>query len=351
MTDTTTSFLPSYNFSPELNAKYLRKILQLMVQHQIPATPINYAIWYEVVAENNAKLNAVVNALIDEKKPFDSETSFEIYKKYICNATLESFEKINDQIQKIIGQTSTTIKVTHAKADAAQVSFQRNTTLLENITDAHELNAMLQNIIQETRSLAEVTTTMQTKLDKANQELEQMRQELTQVRQVASTDALTGLLNRRAFDQTLTMLLEQSQQKPACLSLLDIDHFKRVNDTYGHIVGDNVIKFIAAVMKKYTQSHHYVARYGGEEMAIIMPDTSKEEARVIAESIRDSMEKSLLKRKDNSEAIGKITVSIGFTVLQADDNAETLIMRADQALYKAKETGRNKVVSAEDYAF
>lgn len=340
----TISFLPHYDFSPALNTGYLRKILQLMVQHQTPATPINYAIWYDVVTEKNPQLSLAVDALLREKSPFDAATSLALYKKYICNTSVASFEKINDQIQTLIGKTSTALQETHTKADSAQLSFQKNTVLLEHVSNADELSVTLQQIIQETHSLTEATQSMQIKLDNAHQELEKMRQELTHVRQVATTDALTGLLNRHAFDQALAALFEQPRQSSTCLCLLDIDHFKRVNDLYGHVVGDKVIQFVAALMKKHANDQHYVARYGGEEMTIIMPDTTRAEAFTISNTIKNALENSVLKRKDNGEPLGKITVSIGISVLQANDNAETFLIRADQALYSAKETGRNKVV-------
>jgi diguanylate cyclase len=153
------------------------------------------------------------------------------------------------------------------------------------------------------------------------------------------------LLNRRAFDQRLTEIIERSEEgETSCLSILDIDHFKRINDTYGHNIGDNVIKYVASLIKKMAASHHHVARYGGEELAIIMPHTSVENALEIAESIRSSLESSRLKRKDNNQPLGTITLSVGVAKLQTGDNAESLLVRADQALYKAKNNGRNRVV-------
>jgi diguanylate cyclase len=125
---------------------------------------------------------------------------------------------------------------------------------------------------------------------------------------------------------------------------MDIDHFKRVNDSFGHLVGDKVIKHIAATIKKQAAEHHLVARYGGEEFAIIMPDTKSAEAYDLLEKIRQVLEVSSLTYKGNTEAIGKVTVSSGIASLQASDGAYSIILRADKALYRAKETGRNKVV-------
>jgi len=338
------SFIPCYDFSTTLNAAYIKQILPLMVRHNVAANPINYAIWYDYVAGNNVKLTEVVNKLISQQIPIDSEISIELYKKHVCNASLESFEKINEHIQKVIAQASISINDTYKKAEITNDSFQKKTLVLENISEATDIKIVLQEIIQETQSLAATSQAMKNKLDEANKEMELLRLELTQVRQMAVTDGLTGLLNRRAFDMTLAEIIEQSEPDKTYLSLLDIDHFKRVNDDYGHTVGDNVIKYVAALMKKHSEDHHYVARYGGEELAIIMPNTSEDKAIEISENIRSSMESSRLKRKDNNQPLHKITLSIGIAQLRAGDDSESLVVRADSALYQAKETGRNKVV-------
>lgn len=339
-----TSLFPVYDFSLAKNSSYLKEILPLMVQHSIAANPINYAICYDFVAGNNPELSKAVNNLFGEQKPFDFDTSIALYRKYICNTSLESFEKINSQIQKVLAQAAGSINATYNKAEETSDSFQKKTAILEAMPETSGIKAILREIILETKSLAETSQAMQAKLIEANKEMDQLRLELDQVRQIAETDGLTGLLNRRAFDQALAKIIDQSEPGSTCLSMLDIDHFKRVNDTYGHTIGDNVIIYVANIMRKHAEQHHYVARYGGEELAIIMPDTTSARALEISENIRLSMEGSRLKRKDNSQPLGTITLSIGIAGLQAGDDVEGFIIRADKALYKAKETGRNKVV-------
>ena len=338
-----TSFLPAYDFSPELNTEILRKILPLMVQNNVPINPINYAIWYDYVLGSNPQLNEVINNLITERKGFDANTSFDLYKKYICNASLESFERINAQIQMIIAQTQESLSDTQIKTYDINQSFVVSSDRLNNLSGDSILHDVLKDILHSTSSLAETSMIMQNSLEEANKKLEEMRSEMDEIRQLAITDPLTGLLNRRAFDQIINELLTPSGST-TCLVLIDIDHFKNVNDTHGHIVGDQVIKYLAALMKKHTEKHHYNARYGGEEMAIIMPNTPLERAMEIAETLRIAMEKSLLKRKDSGIQLHKITISLGVTAIRDDDVTESFIARADKALYSAKDKGRNKVV-------
>lgn len=339
-----TDLLPIYDFSFALNADYLKKIIPLLAQHQIAANPINYAIFYDYVAEQNPSLNTAVDELLSNQIPFDYDTSFALYEAHICNVSLHSFENINEKIHQVLLQATDAIGETYTKAEQTNDSFQKKTAILETTSELAAGRSILKEIIQETRSLAATSRAMQIQLNAANVEMEQLRTELAQVRQIAVTDGLTGLLNRRAFDQTLTEIIEQSGSETTCLSILDIDHFKRVNDTYGHTIGDHVIKYVATLLKKHAEDHHHVARYGGEELAIIMPNTPKQKAIEISETIRLEMEKSRLKRKTDNLTLGQITISIGIAELLSNDNPESFITRADSALYQAKASGRNKVM-------
>ncbi len=321
--------------------------MPLMGQHSIAANPINYAIFYDYVTNSNPTLTEAINNLLAEHKTFDCATSTRLYQKHICNASLEALEKINSQIQKVIAQASGSINETYNKAEETNDSFNKKTAILAKIPESAAIKTILQEIIDETQALAATSQSMQTKLNQANLEMKRLRSELSQVREIATTDGLTGLLNRRAFDDALAQIVAQSPPQKTFLSLLDIDHFKRINDTYGHAVGDNVIKYVASLMKKHAEQHHHVARYGGEELAIIMPNTSKEKAFEITENIRKSMESSRLKRKDNNQPLGVITLSGGISALQFGDDTESFIVRTDKALYKAKESGRNRIAHTE----
>ncbi|PLW82022.1 GGDEF domain-containing protein [Kineobactrum sediminis] len=340
----TKSILPSYDFSLTLNESYRKKIFPFFAEHRIAANPINYALLYDYVAEQNPELNKAIDSLLAESKTLESKKSEELYASFICNASLESFEDINQKIHRVLTRASNAIDETFNKAEQTGESFEQKSALLENTSEVANHQAIFQDIIRETRALAVTTQAMQSELTKANTEMEQLRAELVTVRKVATTDGLTGLLNRHAFDEIMSDIVRGNEKPPVCLAMLDIDHFKQVNDTWGHTIGDNVIRYVAALIKKHVSEYHHVARYGGEEMIIVMPGTSKNAALAIAENIRSDMEKSRLKRKSDDHLLGKITISIGIAELQQNDTAENFVNRADEALYKAKDSGRNKVV-------
>lgn len=338
------SFLPTYSASPQQNSEYIRQMLPLMMKHNVPVDPINYTVWYHYVAGTNGELNKAMDALIRDQAIFDSATTLMLYKTYICNASVEFFEKIYDHLQELIAQTSISANITSEKAAVAGDSFTVTLKKLKTTENEENLKSILLEIILETTQLAEASRVLKNQLENSNKEMDQLRNELVHVREAANTDGLTGLLNRLAFDRLLGELVENPATQNACLAILDIDHFKRINDSFGHLVGDKVIKYFASVMKKHAARHHHVARYGGEEMAIIMPDTTLTEAFNLIEKIRDVLDKSRLKHKGDTETIGKVTVSAGIALLQEVDTAYTFAERADKALYRAKESGRNKVL-------
>ncbi len=320
-------------------------MLPLMLKHNVPVDPMNYAVWYHYVAGINGELTNAIDSLIEDQKPFDTDVTLNLYKKYICNASIDEFEKINNNLLKLINQTSVSINTASEKASVIGDNFNHTLKVLETNDDGSNIKSVLIEIILQTTQLAEASKDLKSQLDETQKEMEELRKELSVVRETANTDKLTGLLNRWAFDKALEELIHNSTPHQACLAILDIDNFKRINDGFGHLVGDKVIKHIAAILKRHAAPHHQVARFGGEELAIIMPDTTLIEAFDFIEQIRLVLDVSRLTYKRNTETIGKVTVSAGIASLQAEDEISHLLTRADKALYRAKETGRNKVVT------
>jgi diguanylate cyclase (GGDEF)-like protein len=163
---------------------------------------------------------------------------------------------------------------------------------------------------------------------------------------LATTDGLTGVLNRRTFNAQLQGRLREALRynRPLSLLLLDVDHFKRVNDTYGHPAGDVVLRGIAALAQNQARETDIVARYGGEEMAVILPETDAQGAHAIAERIRKAAAAGTHATEQGNI---QVTVSIGLATWPGPgDSAEQLLEAADRALYRAKEGGRNRVAAA-----
>ncbi|MBT3203887.1 MAG: GGDEF domain-containing protein [Gammaproteobacteria bacterium] len=178
--------------------------------------------------------------------------------------------------------------------------------------------------------------------------VESLRKELAQVREESLTDALTGIANRKAFDQALEKSFQDNAEKNTsfCVVIADIDFFKKFNDTFGHLVGDKVLRFVAATIKSCVKGKDTAARFGGEEFVLILPDTGMEGAEIVAEQVRKAISKSILRDIKNNEEYGKITISLGIGQFKKGELTNDLLKRADEALYQAKENGRNRVEKA-----
>jgi diguanylate cyclase len=198
--------------------------------------------------------------------------------------------------------------------------------------------------------IVEANNTLHGELNAARNEIVEQQQQLERRTTEARTDALSGLANRRAFDDALQQGLKNAEieNTPMCLMMVDVDHFKKFNDTHGHQAGDAVLRQVAKVLATGARSQDLVARYGGEEFSIIFPNTPMSEASQLAEELRAAV----AQRKFNFEGTElQVTVSAGLAMLEPADSIESLTRRADSALYAAKEGGRNRGFYSEGGAF
>lgn len=199
-------------------------------------------------------------------------------------------------------------------------------TLMEQITSVVQSNRKLENDLVLTKY-----------------ELHQNAQELDRTRTEARTDQLSGLANRKSFEETLSFMISKHNKsggKGFALILADVDHFKRINDTFGHSVGDDVVNRMGVVLKECVRPRDHVARIGGDEFAVLLNNVNFERAQAVAGRIRSTIE---LTNFDIGDQMGKtsITVSMGLTVIRKGDDRQSFFERADKALYRSKEQGRN----------
>lgn len=207
--------------------------------------------------------------------------------------------------------------------------------------------------VQANRSLArsgvsaKPAQSLQNRVDELEHQVELLQQQLEVERRLAQIDPLTAIPNRRAFAARLQAEVARSERSGAPLSLAvwDIDHFKKINDNYGHPFGDDVIRCVAQVIQSHLRESDFSARYGGEEFVALLPDCDAEGARILAEKICQVIQQSgcCLDPIDF-----KLTASCGIATLHGADRDDTLFKRADDALYRAKQSGRNRVVAEND---
>lgn len=331
---------------PKQASEYLRQVIPLLSQQNLAPTPVNYAVFYSYISGSSKALNEVIENILSEKKSFDETMMSELYTKYINGfSTIEQQGNIQRLLEKVMSEASDEIGHVNQGASKFDSTLNKHSTALSSIDDPQAAALIMQQLMQDTREMIKNNAQVQARMQETNEEIAIMKAELESVRAIAEKDSLTGLKNRGAFDKKVEQILNKDDSNNTTLIMLDIDHFKRVNDNFGHLVGDRVIRYVSALLKQVIGKDHHIARYGGEEFAVIIKNKSAAEVLPLAEKIRGSMANSKLQRKGSGETIGQVTLSIGVTTLKSDDDAEAFIDRADQALYQAKQTGRNKVVS------
>ncbi len=201
-----------------------------------------------------------------------------------------------------------------------------------------------QKLLGATKKAQGEIKSAQTQMHEASSRVKQLEQELEETRKQSLIDGLTHLHNRRAFDDTMDDTLEKKGVEwPCSLLMLDIDHFKRVNDTHGHLIGDALLMRLARILEAAIDEKSFAARYGGEEFAVIVGCSTLSTAKDLAEEIRDAVKNSrwTYKREDEARVLSA-TVSIGIAHFRNNDTTESVIGRADKAMYLAKESGRNQ---------
>jgi len=319
-----------------------------MSKYKIPTTPENYATWFHYVAGDRPSLKERIDELIATETEFNDELNWELYEQFMSECNLAQAEKIRQEIQQALNDAS--ISLDDGSNEASHYGevlgkFDESCSSAESISDVYSL---LTEVLQETRQMKHSMERMREDFSQKSEELEKLQQELIEVRTQAATDALTGLSNRATFFDIMQQTLEDEEnlQHPICVVMADIDHFKRINDTFGHLVGDKVIRFVADTLKKSIKGLDTAARYGGEEFTILLPKTRLDDAVTLCNQIREQIANTNLVRTGTRESLGKITISAGVAEYRQGEEMMDFIQRADEALYYSKEHGRNRVTPA-----
>lgn len=336
-----------YSVSVEKSAEYLRQAIPLMSAQAAAMHPISYAVWFEYVSGRNLVLRQEIDLLLKAVKKLDEKTTHELFHRHIADISEQDARRISEGFQKMLTQMADSAEQASLNAGQFGNALEQWTGQLETMDSAHIQDAA--SMLSLSRGMQTSVDALQDQLENSRREVEQLRAEVTKAREDALLDGLTGLTNRRGFDVAMEKLLSSTspdQQGPSLL-IADIDHFKRVNDNFGHVFGDKVIRTVAQVLKDNVKGKDTAARFGGEEFVVLLPDTPLEGARRLAESLRITIEKSRIKRSNSNEIVANITISLGVASYLRDEQSVDFIGRADAALYRSKEGGRNRVTTAD----
>jgi diguanylate cyclase len=334
-----------YELDRNASAELMRLVLQRMSRYTAAFTPFCYAVWYEYLAGINPSLRQEMDGLLAKGGIVDDDVIQKLYEDYVSECNTDAERVIGNDAQRILEDIKNFASDADYRASEYGNHLERSAGLLMQQSEPPELQAVVVDLHQQTVSMQVAMRDLNQNLEQSQKEINILRQQLDHARVEALTDPLTGVLNRRGFELCLMEVLEAAHADgtPTSLVMIDIDHFKKVNDTHGHLFGDKVIRALAEVLKANVKGKDAVARLGGEEFGLLLPDTGVDGAKVLAEKIRQTMERGKIRRVDKNESIGGITISLGLALLiQGEDHAQ-LIDRADKALYASKTGGRNRV--------
>ncbi|MEH6357899.1 MAG: GGDEF domain-containing protein [Pseudomonadales bacterium] len=336
-----------YSDSSAKAAEFLRLTVSYLAKYAIPHSPLNYRLVYESVSGRNDGLKAALEELLTQPGTPSEISLWKLYQRFF-EQDVDALETMRNELRRNI--TSLQGELTNADGDLC--SYAKSLDSFINILDASTLSETVltevEKVIEDTRLMKQSQLCLESQITGVLAEVNTLRQELDQVKQESLTDSLTGISNRRAFDAALehSIQIAREDKTPFCLLIGDIDHFKQFNDTHGHLVGDKVLRFVASILKRCVKGQDTVARLGGEEFAVILPQTHLDGAYAVAEQIRKAISAGRLKNKGSGEVFSTVEISIGVTQFRANDIPNDLIERADQALYRAKDQGRNRVEKA-----
>jgi diguanylate cyclase len=332
--------------APSQSMKVAEAACQAMATHGVMPTPHNYTVWYTYAAGNMPALGQAIDALLTKQTAFTDTINADLYKRYFGSAEdhVDVLET-GGRLQAVIDQVSRYLDDHTGEIGNFGSTLDNISTAIGRSQPQETVRALVADLIKETQSMAKRNYTLETRLGRIANEVTELRENLQVVQREALTDALTGIPNRKFFDTRLQEAVREALNESESLSLLlcDIDHFKRFNDSYGHQIGDQVLRLVARTLSDSVKGRDTPARFGGEEFAIILPRTKLAQAAIVADQIRNGVMRRRFVGKDTRDDYGGVTLSFGVAQYRANEELSELVGRADAALYHAKREGRNRV--------
>ena len=323
-----------------------RDALAAMERLKIAPTPMNFTVWFAYHQGINPELTRDIERYISQGETFSQELCLKLYGKYFDT------DKERDQVLIASHRIETAVgQVISRLGEAGRDSEQHGERLasisgnLEEDQSQDVLRSLITTLSDEVRHMAQRNTQLADAIYSSTQEISDLRNHLQDVRKQGLTDGLTQVANRRAFDIRLGEAIQEAKalQNTFTLIMADVDHFKKFNDSYGHQMGDEVLKIVGKIMTHRLKEDDFVARYGGEEFSVILPDTRLVDGQAVAERLRSALAGKRLRNRRTGDDFGRVTLSLGVTSFVPGDTPQTVIERADKALYQAKREGRNRV--------
>ena len=333
----------------EKASKLAAQAMEKIQAEKLAPIPENFELWYVYFSGENPEITRAIDILIAAQQEINDERCMELHQRFLSDSTE------NERVKQAGDRVQTTIKEVNSIVSNVKDATSKYNSTLSDVSEKLENNASPADIQKAVRAVRESTQDMMQKnvlleeqLSRSSAAMKEMQRDLEQVRKEALTDSLTNLANRKAFDAEIRRVAKEMDELGQTFSLimLDIDYFKSFNDNYGHQVGDQVLRLVARTLIDGVKGRDMASRFGGEEFALILPETNTQGALKVADSLRRAVAGKEVINRNTGDKLGRITLSGGAAQYLPGEDIDDLIERADAALYTAKHNGRNQIAAA-----
>jgi diguanylate cyclase len=328
-----------------------RAAIEAMETGRVWPTPLNFELWLHFVTAPDSPLARAIDDLLKNGETITEAVAEGLAAEFLPKAKLnEEIRDAGDRLNQQLEHIAAAIKMAQKSTDAyGKALAGASDELSSPEMETDDMVRLVQSLAGATKKVQRENASLERRLQASTNEVSRLRQHLEQVRREAMTDALTALANRKALDDSLARLCAEADATgmAMAMAIVDIDHFKRFNDTWGHQTGDQVIRYVASVMARLGEAPRLAARFGGEEFAVLFPHEHMGDIARQLDQIRDEIGSRTLKRRSTNEDLGAVTVSIGIAQYDRGEGPAAFIERADAALYTSKRAGRDRVTCAD----
>lgn len=314
-----------------------------MFQQGLAPTPANYLVWYSFHGRLEPGLCHLMESLLEDNAKLGQPTMDELHGQFFdVEREARSLQDMATRLESAVGDAIRLVD--GARRDALQYGGTLAKATDRLTTEPEGLGALLLRLVAETREVSRRSDAAARRLTETARRTQALQSELAEARRLATTDPLTGLGNRRLLEEALQNGLAATAEVPLALVMLDVDHFKAVNDSHGHPAGDAVLRHLAETLQQGLGANGTAARFGGEEFAVVLTGAPLKDVVQTADALRTRIGNASLMLKPSGHRVS-VTVSLGVAMAQAGEAVTRLLERADHALYEAKRAGRNRVCS------
>ncbi len=312
-------------------------------KYGLAPVPEVYTVWYSYVDGGINSLREEIDSILKSNEKITFDIILEIYNRYFVSFNEDSVNKIiydvNNLISELIGHVSENSVFFEQGSEKLSLIGEK----LKTTNDKEGVKNIISTLLDDIRNIKKKEDNLSLTLKKSEKEFDNLHNELEKLKKEARIDVLTGLLNRRGFDEEMKNILENDELNTLAVIFADIDNFKSFNDNFGHLIGDEVLKYIANVFKENLKGKDIVARFGGEEFIVVIANTEFKHVVSIADNLRKAVSEKRLILKKSKKKLPEITISLGAAEWEKSEPIEKLIERADELMYMSKQNGKNRV--------